>query len=204
MKARDVAKRINARAIKINAGGARPRPGVDRYPSGQIRHDQRQAKETEADIMQTAIAQRLRAGVPMQSVRSQLAESPLGRLALTGQITVMQYEAGRRYARTTARYHALMGVPSPWPRPVDLDGGPTGRSNKPEPEPDRVDEIKRDYADMRREILDLEISSVYHGTGKALYDVILLEHEVESNVAVLGNLRSGLNKLARMWGMTPA
>lgn len=186
---------------KTQKGGRPPKAGVDRYQNGRIVNEQRKPEETEEQIQSVVLFQRRKWGVAEKDLRDQKAESHFGRLCLTGVITAAQYEAGRRYARTVERYYRQEGIPSPWPAAIDLNGGPKGLSGRPEPDVEETDRVKRDYADMLYVLNDLAHSETYRGVTQQMRSAILMDHDIRFDAPIIGNVRSGLNVLIRLWGM---
>jgi hypothetical protein len=195
---------IKTKRQTFSGVGRPPRAGVQRDESGRIVRADCKPAETEEQIQSTVLAYRLRAGIPEQELRSQKAESPFGRLEIAGSITPIQYEAGRRFARTLERHRRVVDdSPSPFPSPVSLEAGSQGKSSRPEPDESSINAIKRDYADMMSVLLDLEHSALYRGTSQLLRSVILFEVEIVRDERQIGNLRAGLNVLCRHFGIQP-
>src|SRR5690349_4022395 len=93
--------------------GRPPKEGVERYPSGQIKHTERE-KEARA----VAIEARQRVyfkgkEVSNDMVASQFAGYTLGRMFLDGRITECEREAGDEYATQMVRYYGLTGISFP-------------------------------------------------------------------------------------------
>jgi hypothetical protein len=158
--------------------------------------------ETPEQVQAVVIAQRLRAGVPPEKVKDQKAECFFGRAALWGWITPEQYEAGARYARTLSRRDRLDGLPSPFPRGIDLNAGPRGLSGRPEPADDEIERIKADHGDMLRVLSDLSHSATYRQVPRLLRAVIIMDQPFEeADTLTRRQLKAGLNVLARLWGI---
>jgi hypothetical protein len=197
--------------IMTAIAGRRRKGGVRRYPGGQIRHCDRLPEETVDEIQATVIAYRLKLGLPPQS--DERAESPFGRLAYTGVISPRQYRAGCRLAAIWDDYAFMQGFPRKWPKPLDIEGGSRGLPYDPfdldgAPTPDErkarqaaIDRIKRGNAEMDRLLSDLEQSPTYRGTTRILRDVILYRKDIEQHAEAIGNLRAGLNVVARFLGI---
>lgn len=208
-KARKVAK-------TFNKAGRTPRAGVNRSECGRIVLAERLPAETPEEIKATVLAYRRKGGIGEAHLEDRRTESPFGRLRVTGVLSAIQYRAGQRFARIMSEYHVMQGIPSPWPAAVDIEGGPSGASGdrfdaelatSPEQAKDIGDsiaELKRDYADMMGVLLDLERSAGYRGTIQLVRNVVLFRHDIERDRQAVGNLRAGLNVLARAWKMTPA
>jgi hypothetical protein len=186
---------------------------VDRYQDGSIVRSQRQADETEEQIQSTVIAYRRKLGVPDKLIRDQRAECNFGRLCLTGVITSAQYEAGRRYAEVMDRRSRLDGGKSPWPAPASLEGGAKGMevdhldpdmAATPEERKaieDKIISIRRAYGDMYAVLADLEQSTTYRGVITQMKNAIMFDHDIRFDIQMIGNVRSGLNVLMRLWQM---
>lgn len=121
------------------------RAGVRRYPSGQIHHADRKPAETEQQIKAVVIAYRAKNN-PDIDPASQYAGYELGRLFLREIIDERQRDAGERWARLVTRFARTMGYPVPTPKSVEMEEG-RGVSCAPEPDPDRIMALRRDYAD---------------------------------------------------------
>jgi hypothetical protein len=199
------------KAFKAVKQGAAPRAGVDRYPGGQIVHSQRQPEETKEQIQATVIAYRRKWGVPEKHLDNRMAESNFGRLCLTGILTPTQYGTGRRYAEVMDRRSRLDGGKPPWPAPISLDRSPRGMEvDRLDPDTardpderkaieDRIFSIRRAYADMYAVLADLEQSSTYRGVINQMKSAILMDHDIRFDLGAIGNVRSGLNVLIRLW-----
>jgi hypothetical protein len=198
---------------KAKSSGRPPKAGVDRYQDGSIVRSQRSPEETEDQIQATVIAYRRKLGVPEKAIRDQRAECNFGRLCLTGVITTAQYEAGRRYAEVMDRRSRLDGGKSPWPAPASLEGGAKGMEvDRLDPDmardaderkaiEDRIASIRRAYADMYSVLADLEQSVTYRGVINQMKSAIMFDHDIRFDIQKIGNVRSGLNVLMRLWQM---
>jgi hypothetical protein len=182
--------------IKINRRGRPPRAGVQRYDNGRIVKADQKPEETEEQVLGTVLAYRVKNGAPEALARDQRAGSILGVLRLTEVFSGMQYEAGARLFEVVDRYHAIQGLPRPWATP---EPGPT-RDDPPE---DYTNRVRRSYADAYRAVADLERSASYRGSWKALWGLVMMNDDIRNNARALGNARSGLNVLARLWRMQP-
>jgi hypothetical protein len=156
-------------------------PGTGRYK-----------REGIDEIMQIAKANRRRLGVPEPELRNQLAGSFLGRLRLAGEINARQYAAGERWGAVVARYARLMGIPCPSPKsPLPtLIGGGDRHADEALPD-EAIARIRRDYADAFAALLDCP-------DGRAAI-AALKTAVIADRPARLGDLRSGLNVLCRLW-----
>lgn len=157
-----------------------------REPSG------RPQRESVAEIVATAAANRIRMGVDPRDARSQLAGSVLGRLCLQREISRGQYEAGCRFAATVVRYARIMGLASPNPRSLDLLGVGGPDHGEPLDDAERIAKARRHYEDMFTALNDAPDGRRYL---HALKTCILQDRHAE-----LGDVRCGLNILCRLWG----
>ncbi len=83
----------------------RKRKSGARHPSGDlVRH-----RTTPREV---AAAMPHRRTVPAEDRHDHRAESELGRMAMRGQVTATQFDAGRRFQAITAAYHAVIGAPA--------------------------------------------------------------------------------------------
>jgi len=207
------AERKRRKRTVIIAKGAPMRPGVDRYPGGQIVHRDRKPRETQEEAMATVRAQPhrsgfydvLRAGKAASSFGAdpeKLIGSALGRLYLSSKVQRHQYEAGVRYAENMARDRATIGLP-----PVNAqamrygDSGGVSRA-------DVSSKVAQEAAERmtRARAVLLAVGDECKGdvvrpgivvrqvTLEERDDVTLSEHEI-------GALRLGLNALARLYGI---
>lgn len=100
--------------IKRMQRAGRPRKeNVERYPSGQIKHEER-----ERDVKQVAMAARM--NIHKLDTNSVFAGYTLGRLFLDGRISEVEREAGDEYAAQMARYYGLVGIQFPSARAQDM------------------------------------------------------------------------------------
>lgn len=93
----------------------RPRKtNAKRYPGGQIVH------ERVSDIKATVHAHRRKLGANSDNIESAHWENALGRAYERGQIERHHLEAGQHYQRLCVSYARIKGIPSPFPRSVEL------------------------------------------------------------------------------------
>jgi hypothetical protein len=181
----------------------RRKPDVLRDASGRSRG------EPPHLVRAVALAQRLRAVAP-EHADNPLAGHALGRLRLRHQaygpqdpcsISAAQYEAGERYARIATQHATLMGYASGSPQSARLEVAGSGQACREEPPQDVILRVRREFADCYRVLMEAG-GAIGHGTRVALvtYDVCLDRRAMESLSAQdLGNLKVGLNALARLW-----
>jgi hypothetical protein len=196
----------------FSGGKTRRREGVERYPCGQVKHADRRPEETPEEIQSVVVAYRAKQGLPTTS--SEHAESPFGILHLQGVITKRQYRAGCRVAAIWDDYAYMNGFPRKWPKPLDLEGSMSrGASFDPfdldtawspdeyKARQEKIDRIKRDNADISRLLTDIEQSASCRGVANTLRNAILYRIDISHNDHQIGNLRSGLNVVARFLGI---
>ena len=105
--------------IKRATRAGRPRKeNVARFPSGQIRHEER-----ERDVKVTVMEARARVH-QLREIPENLVAAyggyTAGRLFLDGKITEEQLKAGNEYAAVIVRYCQAVGIPMPTARAQDL------------------------------------------------------------------------------------
>ena len=124
----------------------------------------------------------------------------LGILNLWGQISEDQFKAGEWYTGMIYRYCALRGLPLPTPKSPSMmligGGGGEGR----ETDPDEMASARRKHVGARQALLT---AGMQIGVGSRVnaitYAVCIEDRAPESlNEVDLGNLRVGLNALARV------
>jgi hypothetical protein len=94
--------------------GRKPKEGVERYQSGQIKHSER-----EQEVRSVAVEALDRVHSLPYDKRG-YAGFVLGRMFLDGRITECELEAGNEYASLLARYYYLKGIPAPSARAQSL------------------------------------------------------------------------------------
>ena len=115
------AERLRSKRIKQRQYAGRPaKEGVERYPSGQIKHTER-----EKEVRAVAIEARQRVYFKGKEVSNDMMASPfagyvLGRMYLDGRVTECERVAGDEYAGLMARYYALTGIAFPSARAQSL------------------------------------------------------------------------------------
>lgn len=106
-------KASKLRIKRMQRAGRPKKENVDRYPSGQIKHEER-----ERDVKQVAMAARM--NIHKLDTNSVFAGYTLGRLFLDGRITECERIAGDEYASQMVRYYGLVGIPFPSARAQDM------------------------------------------------------------------------------------
>jgi len=109
------AERLRSKRIKQRQyAGRPPKEGVERYPSGQIKHSEREKEVREVAIEALGRVHNLNYHA------SGYAGYVLGRLFLDGRITEWEREAGDEYANWMARFYGLVGYQFPSARAHSL------------------------------------------------------------------------------------
>jgi len=179
----------------------RKRKSGKRYPCGK-----RTRTETEKDIMKTAIEARQRQyGVSAKRARDERLGSALGRLAFTGLISDLQYQAGVVFADLYRQHNVTVGLPMPSPSSVAgllINEGIFG-SSPSEPVLEVIERVKRRFAEATAALDDCDrehrLSSGRRPTF-LVYRVICADEDVEhKNTDDIGNLRVALNALVRVF-----
>lgn len=106
-------KASKLRIKRMQRAGRPKKENVERYPSGQIKHEER-----ERDVKQVALAARM--NIHKLDTNSVFAGYTLGRLFLDGRITECEREAGDAYCEHMTRYYGLVGIPFPSARAQDM------------------------------------------------------------------------------------
>lgn len=137
-------------------------------------------------------------------------ESVLGRLKLIGGpsgdmlrgISLTQFNAGVDFGRLVRRYAKIMGIPMGSPKSPGFEMVAGGISIAPEPDEKIIFDTKRDYADAISMLCDADRSM---GTGnkiqkitKAVCMELISWGDFQADEMNIGNLKYGLNTLARM------
>lgn len=138
-----------------------------------------------------------RTGAPRPNVK---AGYPLGVLELTGQISPEQHNAGTAYANMIYRYCSMRGIPMPFPKSPSIIFLAAGKSCGQDPDEQMVLGVRRMHADARRRLLEAGMAlGVGSLVNSITYAVCVEEKDALSiTQSDLGNLRVGLNALARM------
>lgn len=108
-----VSKSQKLRVKRATRAGRPRKENALRYPSGQIRHEER-----EKDVKQVAMAARM--NIHKLDTNSVFAGYTLGRLFLDGRITECERQAGDEYASQMVRYYGLTGIQFPSARAQDM------------------------------------------------------------------------------------
>lgn len=146
-------------------------------------------------IMSVALAQPHRKGE-----KSHLAGFVLGRLWLTEEITPEQYHAGERYGNLARRHmRDVLGSKYRWPSSSIANRVGGGAPDGPEPNPNNIVDIERDWSDAMSALADNGL--LQSGTA-ALARICVMDIE-PSDSDDLGNARLALNVLHRIWAVEP-
>lgn len=179
--------------------GRKRKPGR-REPNGKLsrRVDDKQARRSidEQAAMQVGKEARQRVfGVSAADSASDQAGTVCGRLCLTGEITGDQLEAAKAFAATYSSYQRAMNSPRP-PKAVEI-GGITGGGSLNDITPERHTKALKQWDAAKRALVE---ANIYHrGSIYAACDYFALRDEM--HLHMLGDLRVGLNALARHYGL---
>lgn len=169
----------------------RPSKSGDRHPCGKLK------APTEGDIMYVAISHRARLmpkGTDAKVLRDQKAGSVFGRLALTGNITSQQYDAGVYWLDAFLAYARLMGIPIPAMLSTLASAGETRGGMDNSEMPDHVIARTRNRHTVIESVL-LDHYAEYHEAKAAMMHVLVMDKH--PNTVSLGALRSALNIIHR-------
>ena len=181
------------------SAGRKRKPGK-RTPGGRLKRC-----ETERDAMATALLARQRHyGLTAGQARDERLGSALGRLAFSERISNSQYQAGLAFADLYQIYHSAMGLPCPTPRSsagILTSEGIFGASPS-ELMLDSIDRLKHRFEQVK-EALDQcdreQLRSLGCKPGLLVFRVICADEDCACTSQDLGNLRLGLNALARVF-----
>lgn len=200
-------------------GGRAPRAGVERYPSGQIKHSHRQPRESEEDVKATGLDARLRKDVKAwlalrnkpealktarKSVDNPLLGYALGRLLVVGRkdpadgINQAQHDAGEHFIRLYRARAKIGGWPSPNVRSIGADMVAGGLSTHPEDSDEWVADIRRRWEQMYSLIMEAD------GQRGEVFEALkrlLIEDLGPQSVREIGAIRVGLNAVNRARGV---
>ncbi len=135
--------------------------------------------------------------VPAKDAGTELAGSICGRLLLKGSISREHYDAAMSFQATHAAYMRSIEAPSPDPRAVDIGGvtaGPSSREITPEWAALAFGRWKAACSALSRANEEHRSSALY---AACLYVVLRGEYLPH----MFGDLRLGLNALARHYGL---
>jgi hypothetical protein len=182
-------------------------PGRKRIPTRRSEAERDHRPVEPSHVIQAAgVAIRIKfAGATQENALDALHGTTIGQLRLRGQmgdpsgISVTQHGAAHNYRGRVLAYHRLMGIPSPHPRALDLLYGSRGQSCLPESDTAVIDEIKGEFRNCRRVLLDCGAAIGLGSRINAIVYAVVIE---DMNIGGLrsddfGNLRNGLNALAR-------
>lgn len=185
------------------------RPGrrriADRRPGAERDH---RAVEPAHIVKATVIAQRARM-VGDDDADNPRASYCLGRLFLAGRnspddplsIRPAQFAAGERYAGIALRHASIMGYQTGSPRAATFDLAAGGSSCRQDPDEAMILDVRRQWSDVYRTLMDAG-RELRRGpyVGIATYDICLDRISYEAlDEGRVGDLRTGLNALCRMW-----
>lgn len=192
---------------------------MERYPSGQIKHSQRQPRESEEDVKATGLDARLRKDVKAwlalrnkpealktarKSVDNPLLGYALGRLLVVGRkdpadgINQAQHDAGEHFIRLYRARAKIGGWPSPNVRSIGADMVAGGLSTHPEDSDEWVADIRRRWEQMYSLIMEAD------GQRGEVFEALkrlLIEDLGPQSVREIGAIRVGLNAINRARGV---
>lgn len=172
--------------------GRPSKQGVQRYPSGQIVHASREQRgETEVQAMATVVGYRKRQFKDEKDAKSPLAGFELGRMHIRKQITDREFQAGEYYTEAVADYWRIVGIPTPFPKAMDLFST-RGQSLTAGPSPEAV---KRSSNTRNR--LRTILGNLGRSVESAVDTVCLEDRETMSVEA----LKMGLQELGDFFGL---
>lgn len=173
-----------------------------REPSGRVSR----ATADDIDAVSPTAAKRLRDAAARGASDMEWG-TEIGRLFLAGEITAPEYEAAKRWGRLVARWHRAIGAyhPYPGPGPVAFLGTVRGRDAGDDPHVDSK-EGKKLRAERMHTIDEMqEAHAILIGAGMMAEAAVRGTCEANENTTALyglGNLKRGLNWLAKWWGLT--
>lgn len=187
--------------ISVSRRGGRKRKAGKREPNGKLsrRKDERQARRSIDEQANMAVGKEARVrvhGVPAEHAGTDLAGTVCGRLVLQGSISPDHHEAAKAFAATYARYQRAIGSPRQ-PKAVEI-GAATGGGSETDMTPEQCDKARRQWEDAVRA---LQEANAQHRSATifAACDYLVLRDEYHPHL--FGDLRLGLNALARHYGL---
>lgn len=190
---------------------------------------QRSGRAAERErVMTVALEQRRRLGLEGEAARDSRAESPLGRMLLTGRLSSAEHQAGERLRARRAAFLAELGRPvvlsefcsgasgiaaTPGPRACRSPGSAMvantlrsedaerlieNRSDRPETPAERRERVQAQWAEAKAAALE---AAGYSRAGLALLLRVacdLVEPDGETEAVVV---RMALRRLAARWGL---
>ncbi len=179
----------------------RKRKSGSRYACGKIKRE-----ETEREAMATALAARQRHyGVTGKQARDERLGTSLGRLVLRKLISDTQYQAGVAFGELYQRHHIVMGLPTPSPRSVAgvlINEGIFG-SAASEHTLELIDRLRQRFQDATDALDQCDRDNRFLPGGRPtllIYRVVCADEETKTwRNEDIGNLRFGLNALARVF-----
>lgn len=179
------------RPLKIN---------VDRYPSGRIVNAQRGEKPEQ--VRAVVLKQRAKnIHIPANLQDTPEAGFELGVLSITTddgrRITRRQFKAGLEWARRRFSYFMVNGLQKPQPSSAGFLSHLNGIPCYPDFDEEKTDEILRNHADVFHPVLQADPT---FGFFRSLERVCVENRQISDNE--IGNLRCGLNLVARVCGLT--
>lgn len=176
------------------------RPGRKRLVIVGRSPDGRSNGERPDAIVKTARTYRVRHGAPEHDALNERYGSTIGILRMRGAISDKQFWTAERYRDNVVANAKIMGIPSPHPRALDLNGV-GGIGCERDKDPDVVLEIRRTFSDARRALIDcgcgfglgLRINGLVYG--------VVIEDRSAAAISQddIKNLRCGLNALGKVF-----
>lgn len=183
---------VTAARKTFSGYGRKPRAGVERYPSGQIVHAQRQPKETEADILATAISQPHRRG--SADPRSRYHGFSAGRLLMSEQITHPQFRAAERVTTVWIKHAKLVTGSLPRFPSVMADRVAGAIESGLEPADDDIFKLRREFGDTHTALMSRGKHADY---VRVITRVCMMD--IDPTQDELGDFREAMNLLDKLW-----
>jgi hypothetical protein len=175
----------------------------------------REAPGIHPDTIAARLRELDRAGVRSRDLRDALdplAGFTLGRLLLRhrasphdpGSIDEQQYEAGQQWAALVYRHAAIMGYSIASPQSPPLLLLPRGTSCRPDPSARTVKRVRRLWSNCHRALT--EVCEIHGDAVRDIIYAVCIENRGIERLkpADYGNLRVGLNALAKVFRITPS
>lgn len=159
--------------------------GVQRYPGGQIRHEDRGEKPE--DAMRVVMMQPHRMG--NSDPRAGYAH---GRMRLGGIINQRQYEAAEIFMTRAVAYMALVSGSLPRFPSISADMVARGIACAAELTDERIAQIRSEYAEIQDALSD---GGLHHSGNTLLVRVCIMDRDL-FNHCEIGEFRCSLNLIA--------
>lgn len=189
------AEKMRKHKVRMRQYAGRPaKEGVDRYPGGQIKHEERQREVREVAIEALSRVHNLNYHA------SGYSGYVLGRLFLDGRISEWEREAGDEYAKWLARFYGIVGYQFPSARAHSLFSV-NGFAAETTPERARV------AKEMSDRFMRLEGILLNRPCGPqiktTLYNTCIIDLEIMRTMpeAQLAWLKTGLKEIHYFFGL---